>query len=29
MPSYNRTLTSERYSHLSQINRENVGKLNV
>ena len=28
-PSYNRTLTSERYSQLSQINRENVGKLKV
>ena len=28
-PSYNRTLTSERYSPLSQINTENVGKLKV
>src|SRR5262245_23655758 len=28
-PSYNRTLTSERYSQLSQINTENVGKLTV
>ena len=28
-PSYNRTLTSERYSPLSQINRDNVGTLKV
>jgi alcohol dehydrogenase (cytochrome c) len=28
-PSYNRTLTSERYSPLSQINTNNVGKLKV
>ena len=28
-PSYNRTLTSERYSQLSEINTENVGKLKV
>jgi hypothetical protein len=28
-PSYNRTLTSERYSPLSQINTRNVGKLKV
>src|SRR5580704_4386269 len=28
-PSYNRTLTSERYSTLSQINTKNVGKLKV
>jgi glucose dehydrogenase len=28
-PSYNRTLTSERYSPLSQINTKNVGKLKV
>jgi alcohol dehydrogenase (cytochrome c) len=28
-PGYNRTLTSERYSPLSQINTKNVGKLNV
>jgi alcohol dehydrogenase (cytochrome c) len=28
-PSYNRTLTSERYSELSQINTKNVGKLKV
>src|SRR5215470_15976525 len=28
-PSYNRTLASERYSPLSEINRENVGKLKV
>jgi alcohol dehydrogenase (cytochrome c) len=28
-PSYNRTLTSERYSPLSQINTRNVGKLRV
>jgi len=28
-PSYNKTLTSERYSALSQINRENVGRLKV
>jgi len=28
-PSYNRTLTSERYSQLSQINTKNVGKLKV
>ncbi len=28
-PSYNRTLTSERYSPLSQINTKNVGKLRV
>jgi alcohol dehydrogenase (cytochrome c) len=28
-PSYNRTLTSERYSQLSQINTKNVGKLRV
>jgi alcohol dehydrogenase (cytochrome c) len=28
-PSYNRTLTSERYSRLSQINTKNVGKLRV
>ena len=27
--SYNRTLTSERYSRLSQINRNNAGKLKV
>ena len=26
-PSYNRTLTSDRYSPLDQINRSNVGKL--
>jgi alcohol dehydrogenase (cytochrome c) len=28
-PSYNKTLTSERYSQLSQINTENVSKLKV
>src|SRR6185312_5030944 len=28
-PGYNRTLTSERYSLLSQINTKNVGKLQV
>src|SRR5271166_4759814 len=28
-PSYNRTLTSERYSLVSQINTKNVGKLKV
>jgi alcohol dehydrogenase (cytochrome c) len=28
-PSYNRTLTSERYSPLSQIDTKNVGKLKV
>jgi alcohol dehydrogenase (cytochrome c) len=28
-PSYNRTLTSERYSPFSQINTKNVGKLKV
>jgi alcohol dehydrogenase (cytochrome c) len=28
-PSYNRTLTSERYSQLNQINTKNVGKLKV
>jgi alcohol dehydrogenase (cytochrome c) len=28
-PSYNKTLTSERYSQLSQINKENVGRLRV
>ena len=28
-PSYNRTLTSERFSPLGQINTENVGKLKV
>lgn len=28
-PSYNRTLTSERYSPLHQINTKNVGKLKV
>ncbi len=28
-PSYNRTLTSERYSGLNQINTKNVGKLKV
>jgi alcohol dehydrogenase (cytochrome c) len=28
-PSYNKTLTSERYSPLSQINAQNVGKLRV
>lgn len=28
-PSYNKTLTSERYSQLSQINTRNVGKLKV
>jgi alcohol dehydrogenase (cytochrome c) len=28
-PSYNKTLTSERYSQLSQINTKNVGKLKV
>ena len=28
-PSYNRTLTSERYSQLSQINTKNVGQLKV
>lgn len=28
-PSYNKTLTSERYSPLNQINRQNVGKLRV
>ena len=28
-PSYNRTLTSERYSPLSQINTKNAGKLKV
>jgi alcohol dehydrogenase (cytochrome c) len=28
-PSYNRTLTSERYSPLNQINTRNVGKLKV
>ena len=28
-PSYNKTLTSERYSQLSQINTTNVGKLKV
>jgi len=28
-PTYNRTLTSERYSQVSQINTKNVGKLKV
>ena len=28
-PSYNRTLTSDRYSQLSEINTKNVGKLKV
>ena len=28
-PSYNRTLTSERYSQLNEINTKNVGKLKV
>jgi alcohol dehydrogenase (cytochrome c) len=28
-PSYNRTLTSERYSPLNQINTKNVGNLRV
>jgi alcohol dehydrogenase (cytochrome c) len=28
-PSYNRTLTSERYSQLNQINTKNVGQLKV
>ena len=28
-PSYNRTLSSQRYSPLSQINTKNVGKLKV
>jgi alcohol dehydrogenase (cytochrome c) len=28
-PSYNRTISSERYSQLSQINTKNVGKLKV
>jgi alcohol dehydrogenase (cytochrome c) len=28
-PSYNKTLTSERFSNLSQINTQNVGKLKV
>ena len=28
-PSYNRTLTSDRYTQLSQINTENVGKMKV
>ena len=28
-PSYNKTLTSERFSDLSQINTQNVGKLRV
>ena len=28
-PSYNRTLTSDRYSPLSEINTKNVGKLKV
>jgi alcohol dehydrogenase (cytochrome c) len=28
-PSYNKTLTSERFSDLSQINTQNVGKLKV
>src|SRR5271154_6141734 len=28
-PSYNKTLTSERYSALNQINRDNAGKLKV
>ncbi len=28
-PSYNKTLTTERYSELSQINTNNVGKLKV
>ncbi|HEX4617472.1 MAG TPA: PQQ-binding-like beta-propeller repeat protein [Stellaceae bacterium] len=28
-PSYNKTLTSERYSQLSEINRKNIGKLKV
>ena len=28
-PSYNKTLTSERYSQLGQINTKNVGKLKV
>jgi alcohol dehydrogenase (cytochrome c) len=28
-PSYNKTLTSERYSQLSQINTKNAGKLKV
>src|SRR6266851_72326 len=28
-PSYNRTLTSDRYSQLNQINTKNVGKLKV
>ena len=28
-PSYNKTLTSERYSQLNEINTKNVGKLKV
>jgi alcohol dehydrogenase (cytochrome c) len=28
-PSYNRTVSSQRYSHLSQINTQNVGTLKV
>src|SRR6516162_10750413 len=28
-PSYNKTLTSDRFSELSQINRTNAGKLKV
>jgi alcohol dehydrogenase (cytochrome c) len=28
-PSYNKTLTSERYSELTEINSKNVGKLKV
>jgi alcohol dehydrogenase (cytochrome c) len=28
-PSYNKTLTSDRFPQLNQINRDNVGKLKV
>src|SRR5580693_4122654 len=28
-PSYNRTVSSQRYSHLSQINTQNVGTLKL
>ena len=28
-PSYNKTLTSERYSELGEINTKNVGKLKI
>src|SRR5277367_1249490 len=28
-PSYNRTVGSQRYSNLSEINKQNVGKLKV